>query len=522
MTEGPDWSPTFDAIKRPPGAGSKNKRVGLEQVDEWQKFQNQRTGADVAVALGAVDTGDDFDGWAWAAENAQPAVVGFPGLRGDVDFVFGEVQQVKFGLITLADLASTRRRVPFWVSPNPFEYVSFPRALLGREDGTKAVYTIPAGTLALTAVSIEEDTINNQVRFIAGGGTPPTHVYCGLWKVDQASGDMTLVYDFGDVRGDIDTGSLTYEVALEMATDMLLDAGEIMAVGILPVGGSFSVAAIPRQQSVPTPTLYPQASTELLSGLTTLPATPITDAVLNHAATHRLLVSVGQALPETLTPVYGTIDFGQYSNTGDWTSPSVVTFKSSSNARWRINDGVLTAWGTENFSAFDYAIGFTVKQKCATDEMASEWVVGSGWSSFTNRSSRIYVHCANDGSSAVGLFVEQTGSGNAAVTIKTVTSLATANGTVRATGSEVFSAQLEDVFRLEAVMDPDTEVFTYTGFRNGEPMPGVSWTDSGHAASTGVAWRRCGFGSNMFTNLNVNYSAGGASEFRYGDLSAAE
>lgn len=519
MTEGPEWDETLAAVGRPVGGNStKNKRLSLQEIGEWKNFEQQRTGADVAVSLGAVDTGDDFDGYGWLAENAADPIAGYPAVRSDLDLVFGEIQQVQFGLITLADLASTRRRVPYWVSPNPFEYVSFPRALVKRDDGTKPVFTIPDGTLALGAVTIEEDTTNNQVRFIAGGNTPPTHVYVGLWKVDQVTGDLTLVYNFGDVRSDIDTGSLTYEVALEMSEDMLLDAGEIMMVGILPVGGSFTVGAVTRQQIVPSPVLYPQAATELLSGLMTLPAIPITDAVLDHTSSHRILVSVGQALPETLSPVYGTIDFVGTNN--DWVSTACVNFKSASAARWRIEDGVLISYGTENFGALDYELGFIVKQKCATDDMFAEFEVGSGWTNIVTRPSRCFVHCANDGSSAVGLFVAQSGGGNAAVTIQTVTSMSTRTGTTRATGSDVFSAQIGDVFRLEAEEDVLTGIFTYTAYRNGTPITGASWTDSGAVVSTGVAWRRAGYGSSMFTNLNVRYHAAGADVFRYGDLSA--
>lgn len=515
MTDGPEWAETLDAAHKTLGASRvKNTRTPLETVADQQQFVQKRNLADTAVAMGAVDTGDDFDGAAWIADQDIPSI------PGKIETVFGTVQQVQFGLITLADLASTRRRVPFWVSPNPFEYVSFPRFKLQRDDGTKPTFTIPAGTLALTAVSIEEATTNNQVRFIAGGGTPPTHVYCGLWKVDQTTGTMNLVYNFGDVRGDIDTGSLTYEVALEMTSDMLIDAGEIMAVGILPVGGPFAVGAITRQQIVPTPILYPQASTELLAGLSALPTSPITDASLDHTSAYRILVSVGQALPETVTPVTITIPFSQYPNTAGWTSPSCVNFYNTSNARWDINGGVLYGYGTENFGALTYDVGFTVKQKCATDDMFSEFIVGAGWSTFSNLPSRVYVHCANDGSAAVGLFVTQTGTGNATVTIQTVTSMATRAGTVRATGSDVFSAAVNDVFRIEAVKDESTGIVTYTGYRNGDPITDCVWVDTAGVSSTGVAWRRAGYGSSMFTQFNIRYPAGGASQFRCGDLSA--
>lgn len=76
MTDGPDWAETLSAVKKVPGKGrTKNDRLGMDQVAQWQEFQQQRTGADVAVAVGGVDTGDDFDGWGhftnWAADQLQ-------------------------------------------------------------------------------------------------------------------------------------------------------------------------------------------------------------------------------------------------------------------------------------------------------------------------------------------------------------------------------------------------------------------------------------------------------------------
>lgn len=76
MTDGPDWAETLAAIKNPPGKSAVgNTRPGMDQVKAWQEFQQQRTGADVAVAVGGVDTGDDYDGWGhftnWASDQLQ-------------------------------------------------------------------------------------------------------------------------------------------------------------------------------------------------------------------------------------------------------------------------------------------------------------------------------------------------------------------------------------------------------------------------------------------------------------------
>lgn len=75
MTDGPDWAETLGAVKKVPGKAANPSRIGMDQVAQWQQFQQQRTGADVAVAVGGVDTGDNYDGWGhfteWASDQLQ-------------------------------------------------------------------------------------------------------------------------------------------------------------------------------------------------------------------------------------------------------------------------------------------------------------------------------------------------------------------------------------------------------------------------------------------------------------------
>ena len=106
MTEGPDWAETLSAVKKVPGKGrTKNDRLGMDQVAQWQQFQQQRTGADVAVAVGGVDTGDSFDGWSFITEwgaNIGDALAGiwngWFGGGGD-----GSAPQVTYAIKSIKD-----------------------------------------------------------------------------------------------------------------------------------------------------------------------------------------------------------------------------------------------------------------------------------------------------------------------------------------------------------------------------------------------------------------------------------
>lgn len=572
MTDGPDWAETLSAVKKVPGKGrTKNDRLGMDQVAQWQEFQQQRTGADVAVAVGAVDTGDDFDGWGavteWASNtvgNIQGVLNGIVrGWRGipdavgsadDVQVILGEARRVQFGMITLGDLSAASKNVPFWVSSNPFEDVSFPRSQLqavpvytitgttAEADGSttlhshgvgslalskgtplRPLYTIPAGTLALGAVRVGTDVadsmgvVRNTVRFIAGGDTPGGALLCGLYKIDPTTGTTTLVYDFGDVSNEVDTGSKLYECSLEMTADITAEAGELFQIGLLPIGASFTVAGIPRSEIVPDPVIYPQAATELVSGQSSLPSS-VTDASMTHTATHRIWVSLGVALADTVQPVTIVVDFNAYANNGNWSSPACANFQNNASAVWAIQDGKLRVSGPSTLGVSSYRKASLVLQRCDTDNIYAEIVIGSGWTNAdSGYTDRAYVRSNISGTEAVGMFVQQDGTADATVTIQTVADLLN-TGTTRATSSSSFKADIGDTFRIEAVYDDTDGYTTYTCYRNGDPIPGAEWADTGNVAPRGVAWRRVAFSAHCASyNFGV-WRPASIDAFRAGDL----
>lgn len=61
MTETADWTPTFDRVSQIPGENSLKPPKNLAEQQAWI---NKRNAANIAVSMGGVDTGDDFDPWA--------------------------------------------------------------------------------------------------------------------------------------------------------------------------------------------------------------------------------------------------------------------------------------------------------------------------------------------------------------------------------------------------------------------------------------------------------------------------
>ncbi|OWL97012.1 hypothetical protein B7435_26870 [Mycolicibacterium peregrinum] len=461
--------------------------------------------------------------------------------------------------ITLANQANAPKNVPFWVSPNRFEEVSFPRvdlqpvasyslnASTGAGTGlgvldanwnaeerdavkahthpvtgsltvsySKPLYTIPAGTLALAAVTMTQDRLINVARFLAGGGTPPaTALYVGIYSIDPSTGLMTLVYDYGDQKGNINTGADLYETALNLPNDMLSDAGAMFAVGILPVGGSFAVAGVRRQPISTAAVIYPKSATELVSGLSSLPAA-VADADMSHTATHRIWVSLGQAVesvPEDNSPVTLTMTFN-VTNTSSWSSPSFQQYGNAS-SNFTVDDGQIYGGGPTVFIGdVTYWRSALCLTPVHTNDHMAEITLGTGWddSAYGYATARAYVRCNSAGTSGVCLHVDATG-GSVRVRIANITDMVSI-GTVRATVTGI-PYVVGDRFSVRAVGN------VYQAYRNDDPIPGAVWTDSGSVVPIGKAWRRHGFGSgSRCTSGFTSYEPAHIDNYRAADLAA--
>ncbi|UVT31460.1 minor tail protein [Mycobacterium phage Mask] len=451
-----------------------------------------------------------------------------------------EILVAQESTITLANQANAPKNVSYWETPNPFEDVSFPRALLqpvpgyslaGFTTGTpspeittanwnasarsdynshthsisggtltptwsKPLYTIAAGTLALSAVRVKQDRLINIARFIAGGDTPPpTALYVGLYAIDPQTGNMALVHNFGDMKGDITTGAGLYETPCELPADVLVDAGTLFAIGILPVGGSFTVAAIRRQPITTSALIYPQAATELLTSQSTLPST-IAESALTHTATHRIWVSVGQAVestPEDVSPVTLSMNF-DVSNTSSWSSPSFQQF-GTSGSRFGIESGAI-------YCASDpLVIGEEVHWRSAlcltpvhTNDHSVKITLATQFnaSTYGYTTTRAYVRCNNTGTSGVAMHLDSNSSGNLRIRIANISNM-TSLGTVRATATTTFAPGDDIEIRATGSL--------YKVYKNGVAVPGAEWDDTDEIVPVGKAWRRHGFG---LGNRNVS------------------
>lgn len=63
-----DWAQIFDRVKQVPGGSSGTKKLTEAEAQERWSWINQRNASDIAISFGGVDTGEDYDPWAWLSE----------------------------------------------------------------------------------------------------------------------------------------------------------------------------------------------------------------------------------------------------------------------------------------------------------------------------------------------------------------------------------------------------------------------------------------------------------------------
>lgn len=509
------------------------------QVNVWQKLNVETlfNGVDLsitpddfepglAVLTAAIDgTGKTIAHFLDGLRNAL--TIGAPTSNVTVDEVTFAASEIKSKVvvasdstITVANRADKAKNRPWWESASPFEEVSVPRVLLqprpnaGLTAFEKPAVTLADGTLYLIPARMRDNQVINEVGILSlGDDPPPTALYLGLFTVDPITGEQTLVYDFGDVKGDIDTGAeMLYEQRFQTTYDILGPAGDVYSLGILPIGDSFRVAGVQREQIITSFTLYPQSSTEVVTSQTSMPAS-VDDADMDHTFDYRVYASIGQtftAAPEDET-LLTLLETFPVSNTSNWSSPSWLKFLSF-NAKFYVDTGDIRggttggATGTANFRASALAT-----TKLNTDDQSVELTIGDNtWNSnaYGNITMRGYVRCKADGTTGVAMHVDSNGTaaGAARVRIANVTDMVSL-GTVQATVTGLTAVE-GDRFRLEAVGD------TYQVYQNDDAIPGASWTDTGAAvAPVGKTWRYVGFGSGERTTLGNFFGIAGLDQW---------
>ncbi|MCG7610332.1 hypothetical protein [Mycobacterium sp. CnD-18-1] len=398
--------------------------------------------------------------------------------------------------ITLANLANAPKNVPFWVSPNPFEDVSFPRSQIvprpsyifpantGSASGAGShfhplssptpassdqVQNIASGRLLLTAIRTTQNRVYNQVGFVTDGDTPPATVYVGLFRIDPLTGDYSMEYDFGNVSSQIATGSGLVDQRFTTDRDIASSEGDLWAVGVLPIGGALGTAQL-YSSVLNLSGVYPSRATGVLTGQSSLPVS-VTDAELIGGG-YRMWACLGQLLPQEEVTSVAVTDTFNVGNTTQWSSSSwYVTGSGPYNLQVRVGvtDGSLRMVRYETLPSpadMHRRVGI-YKTPLGTNSQAAEITVGRV-PDISSAPAQAIVRARNNATQGAALEIT---SGQARIV--TFDAAADPTPTVRASAST--TVNVGDQFRIEA------EGEVYTAYRNDVPISGCEWTDTGNS-----------------------------------------
>ncbi|AVP71348.1 hypothetical protein [Prescottella equi] len=266
--------------------GATNGFIGLQS---WSKALRERADAAMQQAIGA-------DGKAQTAQNtAKEAVTTAATARAN--------------FVTLQSETRLVAAVPYWMSPNPYEDVSFPRANLipttattGKTDsGTggdfhdhkvtmdiaQPEYTPPSGRLLLVPVTALQDRPYSTLGFVSRAAGMNAF-YAGFYRLIDGQLRRVQMFPKTDQRGNLRTGSQMFDQRLVAQNpdpeggnaDTLVNTGENCYVALLQVGGTMAALGATKAPAItPPPGTFPPAATVYIDGQTGLPETIDPNAV---------------------------------------------------------------------------------------------------------------------------------------------------------------------------------------------------------------------------------------------------
>ena len=198
--------------------------------------------------------------------------------------VWSAVDQVTNNTESLASTILLPRTKSLWESKWPQDDVSFP---VFNIDG----YSTPTlGRLYLIPVTASADREYQSLKF-AIQGTSMTNCYVGVYTIDTATGQATLISNLGDVKSSL-SGSVEQQ-SLALPESISAAKGQTFYVGVLQVGGS--AAGMKRSSLTDTMTDYPTSHPQFFGNIVTgtLGSLPSTIAAANITVSTRFWAALG-------------------------------------------------------------------------------------------------------------------------------------------------------------------------------------------------------------------------------------
>lgn len=271
-TEAGDWQPTLDAVHQIPGTTYQQPaKKTFEELESQTQFFRRRYSADVAVGLGAVDDGDDFDPWAWLSDYSggiADSITAHTEAIANLELVSAAVTTTPAYVSDIEDMATVPR---FAVSSTAFGG-SRPKFIdilttpdVGGGGGAISVhYRVPAtirpdvvvgssqGHIYYTPIVVDRNGTVGKMRWIVGADTSIFSIdyyEMALCVYNPANGNLEKVWGSGNIK-DAEASTTTIgEVVIDMGISQTCQPGQILfaahqqtAPGVLQTARRLAVA----------------------------------------------------------------------------------------------------------------------------------------------------------------------------------------------------------------------------------------------------------------------------------------
>ena len=246
MTETPEWQPTFDEVARIPG-----RTAQQPQQKTWEDrlrdvaWNRKRAKSDIAVALGAFDTGDDFDPDAYlggvgesitantaaivtlqdvaAAMNTTAAYVGDQDQMVSVARDSLKVSTIS-GSATVPKSRNILDSVEF-VGSGHFHHVTLPVVRPAVEVGDTN------GDIIYTPITSNRSGLVEGMAWVGGADTSIfsiDHYYVALCVYNPTTGNIEKAWDSGDIKDAEASVSNPDELYIAIDTEQICSPGQML------------------------------------------------------------------------------------------------------------------------------------------------------------------------------------------------------------------------------------------------------------------------------------------------------
>lgn len=267
MTEGPGWGSIFDEVGRL--RGESPKRLSWQDLLERLGIIKKKSATDLTVAMGAIDTGDDFDPFGWLhdwSHNLDLTLTEHTEAIATLEDIGIAMTTTQAYVGDLQDMPTVpRSQLVCWGgAASPSRNVLTNVLLVG--GASVKVTALPVyypevtigsslGDIYYTPIIVDRVGDAGHLRWIVGADTSVFSIdyyEVALCGYDPPTGDIVKIWGSGDItNAEADASSLT-EIDIDMALSstrttpgqILFFAHQQVAPGVLQAARAF--AAVPQ------------------------------------------------------------------------------------------------------------------------------------------------------------------------------------------------------------------------------------------------------------------------------------